>query len=187
MRDLIPDVLKSLYVAVCCVGFILACGAVLMLSRRSSFSRTWPPLVPIVNGALERKYMSAMLKGTYQQYPVQATLLLGGAEDPDTFHIEMAVPRGGTDWSIQYGSEKLFGKDQWYVKTKDERYQQELVQSGILAEMQRWESLPTVSYRAQPGTLIYEEKGNVPKPERFQAQLDLLLRLARINAQSNTV
>ena len=187
MQDLIPDLLKSLYVAMCCAGLILACGAVLMLSRRSSVSRNWLPLVPVVNGELERKYRSAILRGTYQQYPVQATLLLGGAEDPDTFQIEMTVPRGGTDWSIQYGSENLFGKDQWYVKTKDERYQQELIQSGLLAEMQRWESHPTVSYRAQSGMLIYEEKGNVPKPERFQAQLDLLLRLARINAQLNTV
>src|SRR5574341_597923 len=129
--------------------------------------------------------MSAVLRGTYQGHPIQATLVIGGAEDPDTFHIEMPVPPWGADWSLQYGSEKLFGKDQWYMKTGDESLQEEFVQSGALAEMQRWKSHPTISYRVQPGMLIYEEKGTVPKPERFQAQLDLLLRLAQMNAQAN--
>lgn len=185
MQNSLPDLLKSLYIAACCGGFLLACVAVVTVSRRSSVSQNWLPLVPIVNGELERTYRRARLRGMYQQYPIQATLILGGAEDPDTFHIEMTIPPGGTDWSIQYGSEKLLGKDEWYVKTPEEGVQQQLIQSGVLAEMQRWESHPTISYRAQSGTLIYEERVNIPQPERFQAQLDLLLRIAEMNTQVN--
>jgi hypothetical protein len=180
------DLLKSLYVAVCCGGFILACTVFVIVSRRSSISRAWLPLVHIVNGTLERKYMSAILRGTYQGHPIQATLIVGGAEDADTFRIEMTTDSRGTNWSVRYGSEKLFGKDQWYVRTSNDRLQQGLAQSGVLAEMQRWDSHPTVSYQAQPGLLVYEEKGSVAKPERFRAQLDLLLRLVQINQHVNT-
>jgi hypothetical protein len=53
--------------------------------------------------------------------------------------------------------------------------------------MQHWESHPTISYRVDSGVLIYEEVGSVPKAERFQAQLDLLLYLSRINEQVNGI
>jgi len=125
------DLLKSFYVAVCCGGFILACTVFVIVARRSSISRAWLPLVPIVNGTLERKYMSAILRGTYQGHPIQATLIVGGAEDADTFRIEMTTDSRATNWSVQYGSEKLFGKDQWYVQTSNDSLQQRLAQSGV--------------------------------------------------------
>jgi hypothetical protein len=122
----------------------------------------------------------------YQEHPVRATLITGGAEDPDTFQIQMETVAPGADWLIRYGSEKLFGKEEWYIKASHPILQQRLAQSAILAEMQQWDSHPTIRYQMDSGTLTYEENGAVPKPERFRAQLDLLLRLVRINEHVNT-
>lgn len=186
MQDLLQNLFKSLYVVICCGGFIGILAMFVIFSRRSSVSNTWEPLVPLVNGTLERKYMTAILQGTYQEHPVQATLITGGAENPDTFQIQMTTVARGANWLARYGSENLFGKDQWYIKANHPILQQRLDQSGILAELQQWDSRPTIRYESDSGTLIYEEDGRVPKPERFQAQLGLLLRIAGINEQLNT-
>jgi hypothetical protein len=185
MQNSIPDILKSVYVAVCCGSVILVLVAFVWASRRSSVSRTWEPLVPVVNGTLDRKYGSAVLRGTYQERPILATQILGGAENPDTFRIEMTTVSRGANWLVRYGSEKLFGKDQWYLQAGHEKLSQRLTDLDVLTEMQRWQGHPTISYRVDSGTLSYEEEGSVPKPERFQAQLDLLLRFAQINEQVN--
>ena len=187
MQNLISDFLKSLYVAVCCGGIVLALVAFIRVSKRASVSRTWEPLVPIVNGTLERKYGTAELRGTYQERPIFATRILGGTEDPDTFRIEMKTVSGGANWLVRYGSEKILGKDQWYLLAGHEKLQQRLMEAGIFTEMQRWEGHPIISYRVDSSTLIYQENGPVPKPERFQAQLDLLLHLAQINEQVNGI
>jgi hypothetical protein len=186
VQDLLQNFLKSLSAILCCGAFIAICTAFVIVSRRSSVSRAWEPLVPVVNGTLERKYMTALLRGIYQAYAVSATLLTGGAEDPDTFQIEMRTAARGANWLAKYGSKKLFGKDEWYVKADHPILQQRLDESGFLAELQDWDGHPTISYRSDPGTLIYEETGSVPKPDRFRAELDLLVRLARINEQVNT-
>jgi hypothetical protein len=150
MNNSIPGLLKSLYVAACCGSTVLVLVTFVRASRRSSVSRTWEPLTPIVNGALE-----------------------------------LTTVARGANWLVRYGSEKLFGKDQWYLQASHEVLKQRLAQSSILTEMQRWEGHPTISYRADSGALSYEENGPVPKPERFQAQLNLLLHLAELNEQVN--
>lgn len=186
MQDFLQSFLKSLYAILCCGGFIAACTALVILSRRSFVSRVWEPLVPVVNGRLERRYSTAALQGTYQDHPIYATLLSGGAENPDLFEIQMQTVRRGADWRMEYGSKKLFGRDEWYIKADHPILQGRLDQSGMLAEIQQWDSHPTISYKSDEGTLMYEEENRVPKPERFRKQLDLLLRLARINEQVNT-
>lgn len=185
MQSSIPNLLKSLYVAVCFGSIILILVAFVRTSRRSSVSRTWEPLVPIVNGTLERKYGSAVLRGTYQTHPILATRVPGGAENPDTFLLEMTTVARGANWLVRYGSQKLFGKDQWSLQAGHEILKQRLEQSSILADMQRWQGHPTISYRADSGALSYEEEGSVPKPERWQGQLDLLVQLAKINEEVN--
>jgi len=185
MQNSIPDLLKSLYIAACCAGIIAILTALIIVSRRSSVARTWEPLVPIVNGILERKYGFAVLRGTYQNHPILATQILGGAENPDTFQIEMTTVSRGANWLVRYGSEKFFGKDHWHLQANHETLRQRLENSEILSEMQPWESHPTISYRADSGTLTYEEQGRVPGPKRFQAQLDLLHHLAQLNEQLN--
>jgi len=187
MQNSIPDLLKSLYVVACCAAMIVILTALVVVSRRSSVARTWEPLVPIVNGTLERKYGSAVLRGTYQNHPILATQILGGAENPDTFQIEMTTISRGANWLVRYGSDKFFGKDHWYLQASHEILRQRLENSDILLEMQPWESHPTISYRADSGTLTYEEQGRVPGPERFQTQLGLLHHLAQLNEQLNGV
>ena len=187
MQNSIPDILKSLYVAACCVGMISILTALVIVSRRSAVAGTWQPLVPIVNGMLERKYGSAVLRGTYQNHPILSTQILGGAENPDTFQIEMTTISRGANWLVRYGSEKFFGKDHWYLQASHEVLRQRLENTDILSEMQPWESHPTISYRADSGALTYEEQGRVPGPEGFQTRLDLLLHLAQLNEQLNGV
>lgn len=186
MQDLIQNLFKSFYVVICCGGLIAVLTMWVIVSRRSSVSSTWEPLVPIVNGTLERKYMTAVLQGNYQGHPIQATLITGGAENPDTFQIQIKTVARGADWLIRYGSQKLFGEDQWYIEAKHPILQQRLDQSQILAELPQWDNHPTIRYESDSGVLLYEENGKVPKAERFQSQLDLLVRMARINEQLNT-
>lgn len=186
MQDLIQNLFKSLYVAVCCGAFVAALTALVIFSRHSSVSRAWEPLVSVVNGTLERKYRTAVLQGSYQEYPIQATLLTGGAEDPDTFQIRMQTAARGANWLLRYGSEKFLDKDRWYIKADHPILQERLDQSGIPVEMQQWNSHPTIRYERDSGTLLYEENGKVPNPEHFRAQLALLVHLMRINDQVNT-
>jgi hypothetical protein len=185
MQSSTPDLLKSIYVVVCCGSAILVLVAFIRVSRRSSVSRTWEPLVLVVKGTLERQYGTAVLRGTYEGNPILATQIPGGAESPDTFRIEMTTVSRGENWLVRYGSEKFFGKDQWYLQANHETLRQRLMNAGILTEMQRWESHPTISYQVDSGTLTYEEEGPVPKPEYFKAQLDLLLHFAKINEEVN--
>lgn len=186
MQDLLQSFLKSLYTILCCGGFIVVCTVLVIFSRRWFISRVWEPLVPVVNGTLERKYSTAVLQGMYQDHPVYVTVLNGGAENPDIFEIQMQTVARGADWRMEYGSKKLFGRDEWYIKADHPILQGRLDQSGMLAEIQQWSGHPTISYKSDGGTLIYEEENVVPKPERFRQQLDLLTRLAQINEQVNT-
>ena len=166
----------------------MATVAFVMIRNRSTVSNEWLPLVAIVNGSLDRKkYRSALLEGTYQEHPVLATLNLGGAEDPDVFRIEMTTVPRGPDWSIQYGNEKLFGKEEWHVKASNQILKERLTESGVLTELQTWRRHPTISYQTALGALVYEEQGKVPQPESFRAQLDLLLHLAQVMEQTSRV
>lgn len=106
------------------------------------------------------------------------------------FEASLTGAPGGRDWTMKYGGQKLlgFGEKSWHVSTKDDALKARLEGSGELAAVAQF-GYPTISYKARRGEFEYSEQVrgmfDIPPPERFSAQLELLARLARLNAQAN--
>lgn len=156
----------------------------------AKYAQLWSALTPLVNGTAKGHRMS----GTYQGRTVRARLNSVSDGDNNTsyyFEVNMQSAPRGSDWKVVYGGEKFmgFGEKHWHVSTRDEAAKERLTRTGVLEEMQRWGSHPTLKFKAKSGELEYSEPVNgmfsIPAPERFQAQLELLARLAAFNEQAN--
>lgn len=155
------------------------------------YAEKWTPLAAIVSGT----HKGSRMNGTYQGRPVRARInAVGDSEGGSTtyyFEIDLAARPGGRDWKVTYGGEKLlgFGERHWHVATKDDMLKQRLNGAGIVSEMTSWGSYPTISYKAKNGEFSYQEQVggmyDLPSPERFSAQLELLARFAHVNEQVN--
>lgn len=156
----------------------------------AKYQQVWATLTPIVGGTSKGNRMT----GTYQGLPVAARInAVSDSENTNTrYYFEVtltSVPRG-RDWKIQYSGEKLlgFGEKRWHVSTKDDALKARLEQTGEFAGVQRF-GYPTITYKAKRGEIQYSEQVGgmytIPAPERFSAQLELLVHLLRANEQLN--
>lgn len=133
------------------------------------------------------------MTGAYNGMPVQARINAVSSDDSTEYFYELTLTPGaqGKDWALSYTGDKMLGlgAKSWHIKTKDEALQQRLASLGVLDTIQQWPSTPEIVHKARPGTLKYEQQVNsmfaLPAPDQFKAQLDLLARLAQINAQAN--
>ena len=97
------------------------------------------------------------------------------------------------DWALSYTGEKFLGTGTktWRVKSRDDDLKLRLTDAGAVTTIQNWSGQPEIAYKSKSGTLHYWQRVSgpydVPSPEAFQAQLDLLSRLAEINREVNTV
>ena len=107
---------------------------------------------------------------------------------------------GASDWSLYFGqhnvAQMVTSAETWRFDCKrDAALQERLQNSAIATEIEQSNTrtrvrgyYPTVIYRASQKTLAYREDvspDQVPTPERFREQLELVLRLAQINEQIN--
>lgn len=170
---------------------ILAIVLIVIAARRkprNAYGKLWAPLIPLVNGTAQ----GSRLLGTYGGMPVAARIAGAGEENP-AYHYELTMTAGSAagDWSLAYTGEKFLGTGAktWRVKSKDGDLAPRLTEAGAVAAIQQWADQPEISYKAKSGTLHYWQRvdgmRDVPTPEAFQAQLDLLAQLAQINQQAN--
>ena len=158
----------------------------------AKYAEKWSALAPIVSGTAK----GAKMTGTYQGLPVTARINAVSDNDNTSqryyFEVTLAgAPAGtGRDWKIQYGGEKFlgFGEKRWHVSTKDDGLKTRFEQSEEFRSVGQL-GYPTISYKAKRGQIEYSEqvKGmfDIPAPERFTTQIELLARLLRANQQLN--
>lgn len=176
-------------------GIIVAAVPIVLLIARflrranDQYGRLWGPLAALVNGSAQGSRMT----GTYQEMPVTARLT-GGGEDDAAYYYELTMTPGPapSDWSLAFTGEKFLGTGTktWRVKSKDDDLRQRLTDAGAVAAIQDWPSQPDVTYKGKTGVLTYRSRVggafDLPSVEQFQAQLDLMARLSKLNTQVNT-
>lgn len=155
------------------------------------YAEAWAALTPLVEGGASK---GSRMTGTYQGMPVAARVRpVSDSDNSSTtyfFETSLTAAPVGRDWTIRHGGQKLlgFGEKVWHVSTKDDALKARLEGSGEFAEVARL-GFPTVTYKARRGELLYSEQVSgmfdIPRPERFSAQLELLARLARLNSRAN--
>lgn len=174
------------------IGLIAALVIWFLKRSYAKYAELWSQLMPLVVGSSKGSRMT----GNYQGLPVRAKINAvsegdGGGTDY-FFEINMTAAPRGKDWRLVYGGEKLlgFGEKRWHVSAKDEALKERLNAVGVVAHMQSWGAQPIIKYKAKRGEFEYSEPVAgmfaIPPPERFQAQLDLLAWLSKINEQVNS-
>lgn len=186
---------------------LLALFLIWYVSRWRRQRRTfWAPLAPIIGGRVRSNHLT----GTYEgrgviaragptsdspRSPNNAQAWVGVALDTIAGRDERSRRRGyarpeGSDWEVRYGyehtSDVLHGKEAWHVATENNRLREGLTRLGLIDELERWGTYPTVAYDARSKMIgITEDYLERMTPERFQSRLALLARLAQVNQDLN--
>ena len=176
---------SSDWILVLVIGATIA--GLILWPRGSSRERAegWAPLAAIINGQIRGNGVT----GTYKGARVRAAILSCG-ERGWAYRLEMETDRRRWNWLIEYRGDKLlgFGEKHWRIRSQGEDLERRLLDSGILDLMATWPEHPDISYIARKGLLRFELAIlEMPTPQRFQDQLDLLQELARTNQLKQSV
>lgn len=167
--------------------FVFAAGKVLSGFKNARFTRAWTPLVPVIGGTVVHDgggASTSWLVGTWQGRKVQASMTPGrnrysgeSGFKYNEFGVELLDVQGGQDWRIEDAR----------ITMAEPALRQRLEASGILLMLQAF-GTPAVSYSRSQKKISYSgDAGSrwTPTPEHFEAELQLLLRLARLNEEIN--
>lgn len=192
------DMLFGTFVLVIFLAFVFGFGFLLYRFKNRRFTQAWAPIVPLLNGKVTGDGgggATSWLSGTYRGQPVRAAMIpnrnrYSGESGPRYNYFEIAlleVP-GRQDWSIEHKTPVLgFGQTGWQIDTDDAALRDRLNASGVIDEIARM-GPEEIRYQARAKTLLYSEDVTplwVPAPERFLEELELLMRLARVNREVN--
>jgi hypothetical protein len=157
-----------------------------MMMRRLAV--LWTPNTKLVKGTFSR--FRAKLSGTYQDRPVMAYLGNEGGGGPDDFGpktysytVRMTVPPGAEDWAVVFSVARKGEPPAWNLRAKPAPAER-LKTAGLLTAVEGAPRNWRLRYRAGSGRLEISIAGVgmyfCPDLGTFQAQLDLLSRLASI-------
>ncbi len=168
--------------------FVFAAGKVLYSFKAARFTKAWTPLVPVIQGTIVHDGgggSTSWLTGTYQGKRVRAGMMPDrnrysgeSGNRYNYFEVELLDVPGGQDWRVEENGR---------IETKDPLLRQWLEAYGLLAMVERFGS-PIIRYSQGQAKLSFsEDEGPVwlPSPERFEAELGLLLQLAEMNREVN--
>lgn len=165
---------------------VFAAGLLLRRVKNARFARAWRPLVPVIGGTVVADgggSASSSLTGRYRGRAVCATM----APQRNRYHDETAFRFNYFDLALL----ETPGKADWHLKSRprspDSALAQRLHDAGAMAILASI-GPAEVAYNARRRTLtLVQEPGPewVPSPPRFEAQLNVLLRLAELNAAVN--
>ncbi|GAB3327961.1 hypothetical protein GCM10027299_29320 [Larkinella ripae] len=179
-------------------------GKLLAAINQARFRRIMAPLAPIVNGKIDGDFNKGWMEGQYRgrtfwmvMFPKRNVYSGESGFKYNSFTITLKEEPGQHDWSLNYGNANLLdafrGKQQWYVVTENATLRHRLENPALIAELeatvQGWGQGRIVAYTRSNASLAYEADVSprlIPTEEQFRAKLDLLLRLAEINAQTNS-
>ena len=112
----------------------------------------------------------------------------------NAFYIDVMDLVGRQDWRIKFYASGLLGQGpkQLYIEVEDKALGERLERSGVLDAVSTvsapTQGYVTVQYEARRRTLTYTDdvsRRRIPSHEQFAAQLELVARLAEVNAQVN--
>lgn len=178
--------------------FVFALGKVIYEVKNWRFTRAWGALVPIVSGKVAGDGgggATSWLTGTFRGRRMQATMTPGRNRYSDEsgfrynhFDVALLDVPGRQSWTLSCETSILgFGQDGWVIKTEDKALESSLNSLDLVSLVAPFGS-PTIEYSRQSKTLrLSEDCGPVwvPMPERFVAELELLLKLAEVTAAAN--
>ena len=157
------------------------------------------PLAPSIGGTVDRAH--PCIKGRYQDRDIRISFTPDqsvGADESATsinaFYIDVMDLAGRQDWRIRFYPSGLLGQgpNQLYIEVEDKALGERLDRSGVLDSVSTVSSptqgYVTVQYEARRQTLTYTDDVSprqIPSHEQFAAQLELVARLAEVNAQVN--
>ena len=193
------DMLFGSIVLVIFLVFVFALGFLLNRFKNRRFTQAWRPLVPLINGKVIEDgggAATSWLTGTYRGQPVRASMTPNrnrysgeSGHRYNYFDIALLDVPGRQDWSVEHKTPILgFGQTGWQIDTDDAALKDRLNASGVVDEIARM-GPEEVRYQARAKTLLFSEDVTpqwIPTPERFQEELEMLLRLARVNGEVNT-
>ena len=163
-----------------------------MLRRRNDpYAEYWAPIAPLVEGKASGNKMT----GRYAGMPLEARIENKGSEKAPKYVWELELNTGaqGKDWSLQYAAEGFLGtgEKKWQIKTKDEALKRRLLSAGALGPVDHLSHDVTLDYDAGNGTITSHfpvpTRFNIPDPNEFRLNLDLLQRYADMKKQANLV
>jgi hypothetical protein len=180
--------------------FVFAFGFLINRVKNAGFRKAWAPLIPIIQGKVVEDgggAATSWLTGTYRGKRVRASMTPNrnrysgeSGHYYNDFDVSLLNVPGEQDWKIEYTTAILgFGHTGWRIVTKDKALEDRLNASGILLAISRFGS-PEIAYQARSGVLQFSDDITplkVPSPESFRDQLELLLVLAKVNEEVNTV
>ena len=178
--------------------FVFALGYVIYKFKNLRFTRAWAPLVPLIQGTVSGDGgggTTSWLTGTYRGQKVRAAMVphlnrYSGESGHYYNHFEVALldVAGRLNWNAEVKTAILgSGQTGWTITADDPALVARLEAAGVLSLVARF-GQPEVAYQKSARTLVYSEDVTpqwIPTPARFQEELELLLELARINADVN--
>lgn len=178
------------------VGFLIGVyvvGRFLNNWKNRRFNVAWAPLIPLINGTVQNDgggAATSWLTGTYRGKQVQASMVPDrnlyqeGNGRYNYFDTALRGVAGQQNWQIIYRTPVLgIGTSGWCIEGEDEALNSRLQAANIITEIAHLGN-PTIAYTARDHTLRYSDDITplwAPSSERFQAILELLLRLAAIS------
>ena len=176
------------------IGFWFVLIFIFFVRRANSkAAKLWPTLAPAINGVVHKGILTYQyLKGTYHGLPVRARVRAHAKSRVSSdyyFQILATLGTRGRDWELYY-DKSLLGRQGWELNTRDAALRQRLAQSGLMEMAKAWAQDASVKYDGGKGRLLYSERipsrYQLPSPDYFKRQLDLLKRLVNINKRVNS-
>jgi hypothetical protein len=165
------------------IGILVALALFVLWIRHMirTLTALWAPNTQFVNGTFSR--FRAKLRGTYQERPVLAYLGNGGNAD-HVYNLRMTVPPGFENWALTFIRLRKGEPPVWNLKAKPGATER-LKTAGLLAAVEGIPGNWQLRYRAGSGSVQLSIAGvgmyYCPDLATFQAQLNLLVRLAGLN------
>lgn len=189
------------------LGLAFGIGYVYFRFKQARFKGAWSSLTPLVSGTVHAGDTgggSSWLTGAYRGHAVQATMIpdrnIYSGEDSggwtyNYFEVAFTGVQGRSAWRISYAYPVLgFGASSWQLAADSPVLQQALEQTGVtplvaaLGQPPSHLQQPVLEFDPRVRILRYREDAGrawLPTPQRFQAQLELLVALEAINQQYN--
>lgn len=158
-------------------------------------------LAPAIGGTVYRSGLC--IKGRYRDRDVRVSFTTGqsvgsgeGATAINALCIEVVDLAGRQDWRIKFHLSGLLGQGpkQLYIEVQDTALGKRLERSGVLdavsAVSAPTQDYVTVAYEARRKILTYTDDVSprrVPSHKDFAVQLELVARLAEVNAQAKPI
>lgn len=175
--------------------------------QNARLTNAWGPLVGLVNGKVTGDgggAASSWLSGAYQGRPMVAKLAPNvstssadgsGGIKYNYFDVALTETPGRQDWAVDTVRGALgLGRAEWRVVTKDPTLEGALTAAGVIDLVAAFGQpagtfqLPPVEFSRREASLRYRadiSPAVAPSPQQFGRMVELLAKLAEINAQVN--